>query len=418
MKTRIYTIETISSYVWDHIIHPTLNKGKLKVSTRAIKHVWNNYQEIVSYLISKDCMKLSVCGQGSFRSGVSTYDFIQPCPAQNYEAFSEYVQNKKKHCQSKYLNIDGIFFVTDGISKLDQEKISKICEHGIEPRFADLNRRFYHDIISLSKKARNMIEYDGNKFVSIDINAAIPRLFPIWLLKKNPSDAVMSELKLWVNSVKNRDAYLGLMDTLNLNMKREEFKTFLLPFLFGAGSEDELDDSIRDSFFTTFPNISKLIKHEANKYRFAKARNIKTWKQGCMANDLFQLEARIINSTLKKLSCKKFSVYDEIYVLENDAEQCVKLLEQNWERVCGDSDLLMVKMLGNLRSAQSDSFVAKAPQSSENVFAQAWKKGLKQTNERGRDKNHISAVLGSIFQTSKKPTGKQYSGYHPRPKRQ
>lgn len=392
MKKRIYTIETISSYIWDTVIYPTLHKNQLKVSTRAIKHIWNDYREVITYLTNSKCMKLSICGQGSFRQGVSTYDFLSPCPKQDYSSFSEYIENKKVRCQKRFLDIDGICFDTAGVSELDVEKIERICEQGIKPKFADLNRRFYHDIISLSKTARNKITFMGQEFVSIDINAAIPRLLPIWLLKRNPDDETMNEIKIWVEHIKNQDAYSGLMNALDICMSRNKFKTYFLPFLFGAGSEDSLCDLIRASFFSKFPNISTLLKQESSKYRFAKMKNVRTWKHGCLANDIFQLEARIINHTLRKLKCKKFSVYDEIYVQKENIELAANLLENSWMKVCGDSDLLAVKIDGELRFAQIGSFVAKAPQSPKN---QDWKKSLKRTNEKGGRRYHNSAVLES-----------------------
>ena len=176
-------------------------------------------------------MKLSICGQGGFQQGVSTYDFIQHCPKQDYSKFSEYVENKKIRCQKRFLNIDGICFDTEGLTELDVEKIERICENGIAPRFTDLNRRFYHDIISLSKKARNKITFMGEEFVSIDLNAAIPRLLAIYFLKKNLDDSTFSEVQSWADCVKNKDAYLGLMEKMNLQCSRDQFKQYLLPLI-------------------------------------------------------------------------------------------------------------------------------------------------------------------------------------------
>ena len=408
MKTKLkYTIEEICSYVWSEILLPSRKVDIVPLSSRRLRFIYSKYDEIVSHLTKNKY--LIQYFQGGFRKGVTTYRVLKEYPICDYSSFKTYVDKKRTRNYSRYINVDSILFGTDSISKYDSDKISKFQQDGLKEKFVENDKRFYHELTNLSKHARKQIVVNNNgkieSLVSIDINGTIPRLIPVFILNKiehySNQNETMTELKLWRDSIQNNDAYLGLMNVCDIKYSRSDFKKRLLPLIFGAGKKDVIDETISNKIFSVFPNLFTILKSESIKYRVAQSKEILTFKELLFAREIFKLEARIINTALKKITGTKFSVYDEIYVPESNYEIAIKWLEYSWSKICGDSDMFSISINGNLRSAQIDSLTpAVVPESKTNskYSSQEESKNTHRLKEGEGEGEERKAIVSTFFE--------------------
>ena len=344
-------LEIKVGYIWRELIFKKISLGLVKISYRLIRKHIDNCKPIIDYLIENNYIKVAPGGEGGFRKGVTTYQVLKiydtDCMKQQIDELSIKISNKHKKRHDSMINMTGVEFGEIDLTEKDRNIIKSLKDNGVRQRMITFDRLFYSEFCSLSKIARNQLSYNGEKFVEIDINAAIPRLLTTYLYKKvenwNNNDEIMDEISIWTSIITEKDAYVGLMEYFKLpnTYTRTEFKKSLLPILFGAGAKDIIDQDIVNALIKNFPNIKKLLQNQSQMYRLVKnkSKTIKTWREGLFVREIFKIESRIVNKALKLISGKKYSVYDSIGVLEHNSETCLEILRKCWKDVVG-SDIL------------------------------------------------------------------------------
>lgn len=360
-------IEIQAGYFWKHLIFPNIKQGRVKISSRLFRKHINKYKPIIDYLIQNNYIKVSVGGEGGFRKGITTYDVLKlyniDIMRKDIDYLSEKISKKHKRKHESLVNMSDVDFGDiSELCKNDREIIEKLQNDGVKERIVTSDKLFWSEFCNLSKKARSQLSFDGKKFIEIDINASIPRLLVTYLYKKvekwKNNIEIMDEIVKWTEIITEKDAYDGFIEYFGLNYSRDEFKKAFLPILFGAGTKDKIKQDIADEMNIKFPHIKLFLQNESQKYRFAKnsENSVKTWRNGLFCNEIFKIQARIVNKSLKKIIGKKYSVYDSIGVCD-DVEKCQNIIKESWKNVVGNTTTYAVKINGCLRFAQDVSYV-------------------------------------------------------------